>query len=133
MAWVVMLVAVVLLWALLRMVLPRPPSRRRRRLEGVVTKASDRVRHRGPPAPDPFEALRLQSRLSALAGEIRGLEADPTVYAKVHRLVALRAAYDDLLDEACRLAGVPEIPHEQRGEALRWQEEQELAARGWSW
>jgi hypothetical protein len=47
--------------------------------------------------------------------------------------MAAEAAYDDLLDEACRLAGVPETAHLARGEDKRWLEEQELASRGWSW
>jgi hypothetical protein len=46
--------------------------------------------------------------------------------------MALEAAYDDLLDEACRLAGVPD-PEVEQPEEKRWQEEQELASRGWSW
>ncbi len=46
-----------------------------------------------------------------------------------------RAAYDDLLEEACRLAGV-EVDRAagRRGEeSRRCAEELELAARGWSW
>ncbi len=133
MAWLLVLVAAVVFATLLLSVLPRPPSPMRRRLVRLWDQAAVRVRHREPAVPDPFEALRLQSRLGALAGEIREMEGNPHVFAKMHRLVALRAAYDDLLDEACRLAGVPLRQGEARGDDLRWHEEQELAARGWSW
>jgi hypothetical protein len=133
MAWLLVLLASAVLWTLLLSVLPRPPSPMRRRLERMWDHATGRVLHRDPPPPDPFEALRLQNRLGALAGEIRDIEGNPHVFAKMHRLVALRAAYDDLLDEACRLAGVPPTQGEARGDDLRWHEEQELAARGWSW
>jgi hypothetical protein len=47
--------------------------------------------------------------------------------------MALEAAYDDLLDEACRLAGVPGPAELERSEEKRWLEEQELASRGWTW
>lgn len=133
MAWVVMVVAALVFWAALGLVLPRPPSGLRRQLTRDLTRLVDRVLGRRGPPPDPFDALRLQSRLGALAEEIRDLESGPRVYAKVHRLVAVNAAYDDLLDEACRLAGVPESPGSERGEALRWHEERALAERGWSW
>jgi hypothetical protein len=133
MAWLLVLVAAVVFATLLLSVLPHAPSPMRRRLVRMWDQAVTRVRHHEPPVPDPFEALRLQSRLSALAGEIREIEGNPHVFAKMHRLVALRAAYDDLLEEACRLAGVPPGLGEARGDDLRWHEEQELAARGWSW
>jgi hypothetical protein len=64
---------------------------------------------------------------------IRRIEAAPRVYAKAHRLMAPEAAYDNLLDEACRLAGIPDQANLERGEQRRWLEEQELATRGWSW
>jgi hypothetical protein len=133
MAWLVVLVAAVVLWTLLLSVLPHPPPPWRRRAARLVRRAADRVQRRGPPEPDPFEALRVQSRLGVLAGEIHDLEADLTVFARVHRLAALQAAYDDLLREACVLAGVPPVADDRRGDDMRWHEEQELAARGWSW
>ena len=98
-----------------------------------------RLRRRPPPPPDPFEVLRVQLRLAALAEEVRALERSADVYARVHHVRATEAAYDAMLDEACRLAGVPvphrpgrlsTIPHD-RGE--RFREEVELASRGWSW
>ncbi|HZI96490.1 MAG TPA: hypothetical protein VFD41_03080 [Actinomycetales bacterium] len=84
------------------------------------------------PVDDPFEVLRVQMRLAELARQIQVLEADPHVYAKAHRLRATHAAYDDLLVEACRLAGV-DIEDAPRDRAERWREELELSSRGWSW
>jgi hypothetical protein len=133
MEWVAALVVFVLLCALLNHVLPHPPSRWRRRLQPSVERLAARLGRRTVAAPDPFETLRLQTRLGHLAGKIQRIEATPRIYAKAHRLMALEAAYDDLLDEACRLAGVPEEADLERGEQKRWLEEQELATRGWSW
>lgn len=122
------------LWLLLNLVLPQPPrSRWRRGLQTSAERLAGRLRRRTVPEPDPFDTLRLQTRLGDLAGKIRRVEATPRIYAKAHRLMALEAAYDDLLDEACRLAGVPAEADLQRGEEKRWHEEQELASRGWSW
>ncbi len=88
---------------------------------------------RGRPAPpDPFAALHVQMRLSELSRQISVLEADPYVFAKAHRLRATRAAYDDLLVEACRLAGVV-VGEGPRSTEERWREELELSSRGWSW
>jgi hypothetical protein len=133
MEWAVLLVTLVALWALPAYLLPHPPSRLRRRLEPLARRLVGRLLRRKPLEPDPFDTLRLQTRLGLLAGEIRQVAATPRVYAKAHRLMALEAAYDDLLDEACRLAGVPGEADLQRGEQKRWHEEQELATRGWSW
>jgi hypothetical protein len=93
----------------------------------------DRLRRRRTPPADPFEVLRLQTRLGVVADQVRALEADTDVYAKAHRLKATRAAYDDLLGEACRLAGVQLVPEARRSESERLREEVELASRGWSW
>jgi hypothetical protein len=133
MEWAALLVSVTVLVALLNHVLPHPPSRVRRRLQPLADRVGARLRPRGGAEPDPFDTLRLQTRLGELAGEIRRVQATPRVYAKAHRLMALEAAYDDLLDEACRLAGVPGEANLERGEQKRWLEEQELATRGWSW
>jgi len=133
MAWVVVLLVFLGLCVLLNLLLPQPPpSRWRRRLRRSVDGLAARIRPRPVPEPDPFETLRLQTRLGHLAGEIRRVEAT-RMYAKAHKLMALEAAYDDLLDEACRMAGVSEESDLKRGEAKRWLEEQELASRGWSW
>ncbi|WP_328990726.1 hypothetical protein OG394_31110 [Kribbella sp. NBC_01245] len=134
MEWVALLFLFLLLCALLNLVLPQPPpSRWRRGLHAAAERVAGRLRRRSAPEPDPFETLQLQTRLGQLAGKIRRVEATPHVYAKAHRLMALEAAYDDLLDEACRLAGVPPEADLQRGEERRWLEEQNLASRGWSW
>jgi hypothetical protein len=133
MAWFVTVVAVLATWAALRLLLPPAGPPTRIRLAGA--RAAERMASqlRGVPEPDPFEVLRLQTRLGVLAEHIRDLEADPYVYAKAHRLQAARAAYDDLLDEACRLAGVPVDSGVRRSESHRWDSELELASRGWSW
>jgi hypothetical protein len=134
MEWVAVLLLFVFLCVLLNLMLPRPPaSRWRRRLEPQARRFAGWLRPPAVPEPDPFDTLRLQTRLGHLAGKIRMVEATPRIYAKAHRLMALEAAYDDLLDEACRLAGVPDEAELKRGEEKRWLEEQELASRGWSW
>ncbi|GLY17624.1 hypothetical protein LWF15_09390 [Kineosporia rhizophila] len=99
-----------------------------------------------PPEPDPFEALRLQLRLHALADEINRLHWDESIFARAARLEASAAAYDALLGRACRLAGVPETgestcptgfatppPQRLAGRDLRARRELLLAERGWSW
>jgi hypothetical protein len=111
---------------------PGPPPRWRLRLAELLERVAGRLRRRAV-APDPFEVLRLQMRLGVLADQVRALEQNTYVYAKAHRLYATRAAYDDLLEEACRLAGVRLDPAGHRSEAERMREEVELAARGWSW
>ncbi|MEU8227296.1 hypothetical protein [Kribbella sp. NPDC048915] len=134
MAWLAVVVLFLTLCVLLSLLLPKPPpSRWRRRLQRRTDRLVRRLRPRAQPEPDPFDTLRLQTRLGHLSSKIRRIESTPHVYARAHKLMALEAAYDDLLDEACRLAGCPDPGEQQRSEAKRWQEEQELAARGWSW
>lgn len=121
MTWVLVLLAVPAAFVLLDRLLPRagrPPRWRALR---------DRLWHRPPPPPDPFETYRVQARLGVLAAEIRWLEGDEAqVYAKAHRLRASRCAYADLLGDACRLAGVPPLGDPDEREVA-------LAARGWTW
>jgi hypothetical protein len=134
MEWVAALLLFVILCVLLNLLLPQPPaSRWRRRAQTSAGRVVQRLRRRGDPEPDPFDTLRLQTRLGHLAGEIRRIETAPGVYARAHRLMAVEAAYDDLLEEACKLAGVPTETFVMRSEEKRWHEEQELASRGWSW
>ncbi|GAA2801139.1 hypothetical protein [Kribbella solani] len=150
MAWLFSLGLFLVLCVLLGLILPNPPpSRRRRDLQDRITRRLKRprawlharlrtrlpARLRPPPVPvpDPFDTLRLQTRLTCLSSKIRTVESTPHIYARAHRLMALEAAYDDLLDEACRLAGVPTTPAQPHSEQKRWQEEQELSARGWTW
>ncbi|WP_024286228.1 hypothetical protein [Cellulomonas sp. KRMCY2] len=88
--------------------------------------------------PDPFDALDVQVRLGQVAALVRALESDPKVWARGKRMQATQAAYDDLLAEACELAGV-EVPPLDRAatrpldDPERFREELELASRGWSW
>ena len=111
--------------------LVRPkPGRRRWQLAHF---AAGRTGARGSASrgPDPFEALRIQSRLGVVARELQQLPMHEA--AAAHRLAALRGAYDDLLAEACQLAQVPAPAPGTDGEAHRRYEEQQLAERGWSW
>ena len=119
-------------------------ARLRRAAARRIASAAQRLRPRRrvhQPPPDPFQALELQYRLGVVAEQVRSLHEDDdcTVYAKAHRLEATQAAYDGLLQEACKLAGVNvTIPTQstrvQRlSESERLREEVELAARGWSW
>ncbi|MFI7585728.1 hypothetical protein ACIB24_01490 [Spongisporangium articulatum] len=105
------------------------------RLLGLVTRPVRALRRRlhPPPPPDPFEALRVQTRLGAVAEEIRVLHVDEAVYARAARLEARSAAYDALLLEACALAGIPEQADGGRRADVRLRREVELAERGWSW
>jgi hypothetical protein len=129
---IVTLIAALVFLTLLFNVLPHHRHHWVSRVGRGAKRAASKVHHHEPEPPDPFVALRIQSRLGVLASEIRAVEADPFAYAKMRRLEALRAAYDDLLDEGCRLAGVEAFDGEDRT-ARRWREEQELAERGWSW
>ncbi len=91
-------------------------------------------------ADDPLAVLAIQVRLGVLADHIRELEADERIWARGRRLEAAQAAYDALLDEACRLAGIPSHLPPARGPELRrnsdpdrFEDELALAQRGWSW
>ena len=94
-----------------------------------------------PTDPDPFTALQVQHRLGLIATELRVLEAadaDLTYYARAHRIHTRRSAYDQLLAEACELAGVPAQHPGPEGRICRNADERfcaemELAARGWHW
>lgn len=135
MDWGVVVVAVLLLLALTAWVRRARRGSRRRwrsRLASRLERTAGRLRH-GANQPDPFDVLRVQVRLGILADQVRGLEADRQVYAKAHRLRVTKAAYDDLLEEACRLAGVPLERDRGPREQERLREEVELASRGWSW
>jgi hypothetical protein len=107
-------------------------------------RAAARLSRRFAPAPadpDPFIVLHVQHRLGLIATELRVLEAedaDRTYYARAHRIHTRRSAYDQLLAEACELAGVPaQHPGPQgricRNADERFSAEMELAARGWHW
>jgi hypothetical protein len=80
---------------------------------------------------DPFSALEVQMALTRVERLIADLQRDDRRFARAHHLYSAVAAYDRLLDEACRLAGVP-VP-EGRGDTRRLLAEVELRARGWTW
>jgi len=81
---------------------------------------------------DPLTTLQLQLRLGQMAREIQALAGGDTRFAAAHHTRAAQAAYDELLREACRRAGVgdgaPIVTESDR--LLR---ELELSSRGWSW
>ncbi|WP_169164222.1 hypothetical protein [Cellulomonas taurus] len=91
---------------------------------------TDRARAR---FPDPFDALLVQTRLSIVADHLRRLEDDPRAWARAERIIAGQLAYDALLAEACRLAGVEVLPRAKGDPWERLREEVELTARGWTW
>jgi hypothetical protein len=90
-----------------------------------------RLRWRSRVVIDPFETLRVQRSLARLEREIDRLRSDDKGFAVAHHLRAAVLAYDDLLGEARRLAGMEETP--ARGSAGRLLTVAELHARGWDW
>ncbi len=88
-----------------------------------------RTRHQ--PAPDPFVSLAIQWHLSRVAWEIRRLERDGGRWARAHHLRAAELAYDDLLVEACGLAGIP-VP-DTTPPVRRLLMESHLRSSGWTW
>lgn len=113
------------------------PPRWRTALAGRLERIAARLRRQRPVQEplslDPFRTLRLQSRLGAVADQVRQLEADDRAFARAERIVASQLAYDQLLAEACRLAGV-EVDTDAAGDPReRFREEVELASRGWTW
>lgn len=138
MVWAMVLTMAVvpgLIFSLLAMAIPsgRPVPAWRLRLADRLERAAHRLRHRHPLPPDPFRALRVQQRLGAVANHVRTLEGDATVYARAERIIASQLAYDELLAEACSMAGVEVQRHAKGDPAERFREEVELASRGWSW
>jgi len=139
MHWVLLFLLPSVVFGLLALALPGigPTPRWRVVLQGWRDRVTGRLRRE--PACDPFHVLALQTRLGAVAHELRVLKADGDAYARAHRLQAALAAYDDLLAEACRVAGVPQDSAaaggggEELREQQRLREEMELCARSWSW
>lgn len=82
-------------------------------------------------AADPFETLNVQLRLTRIVGEICRLERDQGRWARAHHLAATTRAYDDLLIEAARMAGVP-VP-DAPAPIRRVMIESALRHDGWSW
>lgn len=82
--------------------------------------------------PDPFQVLELQHRLTRLARELHELDRDDgTQFARAHHARAALLAYEDTLDEACRLIGHPVEPG--GGAAHRLLAEAGLREAGWTW
>ena len=92
-------------------------------------RAAERHRQR---QEDPLTTLQLQLRLGQIAREIRALAGDDSGFAGAHHSRAAQAAYDELLREACRRAGV-EDDSPITTETDRLLRELELSSRGWSW
>jgi hypothetical protein len=78
-----------------------------------------------------METLGVQWRLSRLARKIRQIESDESRWARAHHLRAAVVAYDDLLAEACGLAGIP-VPVASPP-VRRLIMESDLRIRGWTW
>lgn len=108
-----------------------------------------RTRSRGV---DPFAALELQLALARLEREIEELRGRGSRdFAQAHHLRAALIAYDDLLSQACRMAGLgPQLaerpaadasgtelngsrPDEPGGEVPRMLAVAALDAQGWRW
>jgi hypothetical protein len=85
---------------------------------------------------DPIDTLVLQLRLGQVSSELRAL-AGSHGFATAHHYRAAQAAYDALLAEACRRAGLevsaPRLATDRATEEERLHEELELTSRGWSW
>lgn len=81
-------------------------------------------------APDPFATLALQDRLARLAREIRSLESESQRrFGAGHHARAAELAYEQTLDEACRLIGAPV----ESGPTHRLMAEARLLHAGWTW
>ena len=105
----------------------------RMRLARRLDRFAARLRHEHQPTTDPFATLRVQERLGAVAHHVLQLEEDTRGFARAERIIASQLAYDQLLAEACQLAGVEVEQHAKGDPAERFREEVELASRGWTW
>lgn len=119
------------LWALI----PSPDETPRWRvaLASRLEDGARRLRRHEPEPLDPFRTLRVQERLGAVAEHVQRLEAEERTFARAERIIASQLAYDQLLAEACELAGVEVRPAATGDPAERFREEVELASRGWTW
>lgn len=95
-------------------------------------RVADSLRRIRRPDVDPFSALEVQLSLGRVEARIASLLADESRFARGHHLRAARLARANLLEEACRLAGVRDLP-EGEGDLRRMMAEAELRSRGWNW
>ncbi len=80
---------------------------------------------------NPFSALEVQVSLARVEAHIESLLEDEQRFARGHHLRAARMAYDHLLEQACRMAGVTDLPDDRQ--VRRVIAEAELRSRGWTW
>ena len=131
MSWVLLMAMVfipALAFGAMLQVFPSPdePPRWRTAVTTWAEHVAERLRPRRAPEYDPFTVLRVQERLGVVADHVRSLELDPHTFARAERIIASQLAYDQLLAEACRLAGV-EVQVVAKGDpAERFREEVEL-------
>ncbi|MBK6873000.1 MAG: hypothetical protein IPK24_08420 [Kineosporiaceae bacterium] len=92
----------------------------------------DTLRKARRPDVDPFSALQIQYALTRVETRIDLLLVDESRFARGHHLQAARTAYANLLEEACRLAEIDDLP-EDNSSLRRMMAEAELRSRGWSW
>ena len=95
-------------------------------------KVAESLRRVRRPDVDPFSALEVQFALARVESLIAAVLSDTSRFARGHHLQAARLAHDHLLNEACRLAGITDLPDDDAG-LRRVMAEVELRNRGWSW
>lgn len=116
-----------------------------------LTALVDRRRRSRARRADPFDALEVQLSLARLEGEIERLRAyGGRDFAQAHHLRAAILAYEQLLTQACRMAGIdpPTVdrvqdatgterngqrPEDPGSEVERVLAVAALDARGWRW
>lgn len=110
-------------------------DRRRAHIAAALDRVATHLRRGAPrePPTDPFDALQVQTRLGIVAEHLRRLEEDRHAWARAERIIASQLAYDQLLAEACTMAGVDVLPRAKGDPWERLREEVELSARGWTW
>ncbi|UZN03505.1 hypothetical protein [Cellulomonas sp. S1-8] len=112
---------------------PDEPPRWRVALAERLDVVADHLRRRHAEPYDPFLTLRVQERLGAVATHVQRLEGDDRTFARAERIIASQLAYDQLLAEACRMAGVEVLPAAKGDPQERFREEVALTERGWTW
>jgi hypothetical protein len=82
-------------------------------------------------APPPVPAERLTANLRRLRAQLEQTEESPGLTAKRHHVAAVRAAYLDVLAEACGRAGI-DPPGDRATQADIYRTEAALAAHGFA-